>query len=61
MCGMEAGVLMKRNEKVVYANLINKIKQLEGITHMIAHNLRGAGSNIAFAIQFPCHQDHKCV
>jgi len=26
--------------------LLNKIKQLEGLTHMIAHNLRGAGANI---------------
>jgi signal transduction histidine kinase len=43
---MEADVLTYRGKKAAYANLVNKIKQLEGITHMIAHNLRGAGSNI---------------
>lgn len=29
-----------------YAYLTDRIKQLQGVAHMIAHNLRGAGANI---------------
>ena len=43
---MGVEVISNRNDAYAYTDLINKIKQLEGVTHMIAHNLRGAGANI---------------
>lgn len=33
-------------EPITKINLTNKIKELEGLNHIIAHNLRGAGANI---------------
>ncbi len=54
---MRTDVLLRRGEKAEYANLVNKIKQLEGITHMIAHNLRGAGANIKLLSEVLLHKN----
>ena len=54
---MEAEILLQRDTTDIYAKLVNKIKQLEGITHMIAHNLRGAGSNIQLLSDVLMHKN----
>ena len=54
---METEVLLRRGKKAEYDNLVNKIKQLEGITHMIAHNLRGAGANIKLLSEVLLHKN----
>ena len=54
---MRTDVLLRKGDKAEYANLVNKIKQLEGITHMIAHNLRGAGANIKLLSEVLLHKN----
>ena len=58
--------MVEKNSKDYSENdLNNKIKQLEGLTHMIAHNLRGSVANIRMLAEVllekeipdDCHQD----